>query len=126
MTDDDLKGAPRFGQVWPELRRLLSGAVVVAHNLRFDDDFLRHELRRIRVDLAERPPGVCRMVASWTHFRKVSYKQKVVLRTVVGTWPEDAHTALGDVRNLSAILAALHRRTMTRTTRPRSRRRPGP
>ncbi|MER6590751.1 3'-5' exonuclease [Micromonospora purpureochromogenes] len=110
LTDADLKGAPRFGEVWPELRRLLSGAVVVAHNLRFEDDFLRHELGRIQVDLAEPPPGVCTMVASWTHFRQFNYKQKNVFRTVVGAWPRDAHTALGDVRNLSAILAALYRR----------------
>lgn len=110
LTDDDLKGAPGFGEVWPELRRLLSGAVVVAHNLRFEDDFLRRELDRIQIDLLEPPPGVCTMVASWTHLRLFNYKQKNIFRTVVGTWPEDAHTALGDVRNLSAILAALYRR----------------
>ncbi|MFF4875078.1 3'-5' exonuclease [Micromonospora sp. NPDC000668] len=110
LTDDDLKGAPGFGEVWPELCRLLSGAVVVAHNLRFEDDFLRHELDRLHVDLAEPPPAVCTMVASWTHLRLFNYKQKNLFRTVVGAWPQDAHTALGDVRNLSAILAALHRR----------------
>lgn len=110
LTDDDLRGAPGFGEAWPELRRLLSGAVVVAHNLRFEDDFLRHELHRIQVDLLEPPPGVCTMVASWTHLRLFNYKQKNVFRTVVGAWPLDAHTALGDVRNLSAILAALYRR----------------
>lgn len=110
LTDDDLKGAPRFGEVWPELRRLLSGAVVIAHNLRFEDDFLYHELDRIQVGLAEPPPAVCMMVASWTHLRLFNYKQKNVFRTVVGAWPQDAHTALGDVRNLSVILAALYRR----------------
>ncbi|SCF16158.1 DNA polymerase III, epsilon subunit [Micromonospora viridifaciens] len=110
LTDDDLKEAPGFGEVWPELRRLLSGAVVIAHNLRFEDDFLHRELDRLQVDLAERPPGVCTMVASWTHLRLFNYKQKNLFRTVVGAWPLDAHTALGDVRNLSAIFAALHRR----------------
>jgi DNA polymerase III epsilon subunit-like protein len=110
LTDDDLAESPTFAQVWPELRRMMSGAVVIAHNLRFEDDFLREELRRLGTGSGGQVPGVCMMVASWSHFRKFSYKQKLVFRTVVGTWPEDAHTALGDVRNLSAIFAHLYRR----------------
>jgi DNA polymerase III epsilon subunit-like protein len=110
LTEEAVRGAPPFGDTWPELSRLISGAVVVAHNLAFEDDFLRHELSRIGVDLAGRVPGVCTMVTSWSHLQMVSHKQKVLFRTVVGTWPRDAHTALGDVRNLSVIVAGFHRR----------------
>ncbi|MFI6759084.1 aminotransferase class V-fold PLP-dependent enzyme [Micromonospora sp. NPDC050417] len=110
LTDEDVQGAPRFALAWPEQRRLLSGAVVVAHNLRFEDEFLRRELQRLDVDHSGQLPGVCMMVTSWSRFRAFSYKQKLVFRTLVGTWPQDAHTALGDVRNLCAIFAALYRR----------------
>ncbi|WP_083449444.1 exonuclease domain-containing protein [Actinoplanes rectilineatus] len=110
LTDASVGGAPVFGDVWPGLSRLMSGAVVVAHNLAFEDGFLRQELRRAGVDLAGTIPGVCTMVASWSHFDQPSYKQDAVFRTLTGTSPHDAHTALGDVRNLSVIVASLLRR----------------
>lgn len=47
ITDDDVADAPPFDQVADEVRRVLGGAVLIAHNLSFDRNFLRTELERV-------------------------------------------------------------------------------
>ncbi|HET6398231.1 MAG TPA: 3'-5' exonuclease [Candidatus Thermoplasmatota archaeon] len=46
ITDDDVRGRPRFAAVAPRLRRLLEGAVLMAYNARFDAGVLDLEFRR--------------------------------------------------------------------------------
>ena len=46
ITDAMTHGAPSFAALAGELRRLLAGAVFVAHNARFDYGFVRNALRR--------------------------------------------------------------------------------
>lgn len=44
ITDDDLKDAPLFEEVAPELLKRLNGAYFVAHNVRFDLNFMNAQL----------------------------------------------------------------------------------
>ncbi|WP_377888826.1 ATP-dependent DNA helicase DinG [Alkalihalobacillus sp. R86527] len=44
ITDEDLKDAPLFEEVAPELLKRLDGAYFVAHNVRFDLNFMNAEL----------------------------------------------------------------------------------
>lgn len=46
ITDEMLRGQPRFVEAAPTLSRLLRGAVLVAHNARFDLGFLQMEYAR--------------------------------------------------------------------------------
>lgn len=46
ITDDDVADAPLFGEVADRVVKALEGAILVAHNLNFDLNFLRAELRR--------------------------------------------------------------------------------
>jgi DNA polymerase III epsilon subunit-like protein len=46
IDDSMVRGQPAFAQVYPRLLRALAGAVVVAHNARFDISFLQSECRR--------------------------------------------------------------------------------
>lgn len=46
ITTGMLTGAPDFATVLPELKRLFTGAVMVAHNARFDYGFLAAEYER--------------------------------------------------------------------------------
>ena len=57
ITDDDVAGQPRFGDIADELAEVLDGAVLVAHNVRFDYGFLRMEFGRLGADFA--PPLLC-------------------------------------------------------------------
>src|SRR5664279_5436940 len=43
--------APSFDEVAPQLLKLLDGAVLVAHNVRFDHGFLQNEFARMDVTL---------------------------------------------------------------------------
>ena len=43
ITEADVAGAPTFDQIAPELLELCDGAIFIAHNVRFDYSFLKHE-----------------------------------------------------------------------------------
>lgn len=58
----DVLDAPRFDQIAGHLARLLSGRIVVAHNLRFDVPFLAAEYQRLGVPAPLDPQhGLCTM-----------------------------------------------------------------
>jgi DNA polymerase III epsilon subunit-like protein len=40
LTTEDVAGAPMFQEIVGDLLEVLSGSVMVAHNIRFDRDFL--------------------------------------------------------------------------------------
>ena len=110
ITSEMLVGAPTFGEVHPYLVGLLSGRVVVGHNVdRFDLAFLLAECRRLGgdelvpagvttldtlrvaqafVDL----PGKARLVDCCDHYRL--------------SW-DDHHSALGDARVTAELLGAM-------------------
>ncbi|MDP2577239.1 MAG: 3'-5' exonuclease [Gemmatimonadota bacterium] len=48
ITDEMVADAPRFAELADELRAVLEGAVFVAHNARFDWEFLQAEFNRCR------------------------------------------------------------------------------
>ena len=47
ISNEDVAGSPRFADVAPALLALAQGAVIVAHNVRFDLSFLDAELARL-------------------------------------------------------------------------------
>ena len=52
ITDEDVREAPTFDEIAPELAPLLEGALFVAHNAEFDYGFLKHEFARVGVELS--------------------------------------------------------------------------
>jgi DNA polymerase III subunit epsilon len=54
ITNEMVKDAPTFAEVAKELETFLDGAVMAAHNARFDLGFLKSEYRRIGVTLKQR------------------------------------------------------------------------
>ncbi len=57
ISDSMVEAAPTFEEVAPQLLKLLEGAVLVAHNVRFDHGFLLHELSRL--DIAFKVKTLC-------------------------------------------------------------------
>ncbi len=47
IRDQDLRGAVSFRQIAAELQDVMSGAVFIAHNVRFDYSFLKQEFKRV-------------------------------------------------------------------------------
>lgn len=50
ITSNDLENKPTFRNIKKELLEILVDSVFVAHNVRFDYSFLRHEFRRENID----------------------------------------------------------------------------
>lgn len=59
ITDDDLRSAPLFEEIWPEVSRFIQGRVIVAHNEKFDRGMVNAELKRIGE--SELPSFLCTM-----------------------------------------------------------------
>ena len=47
IKDQDLKEAPSFGDIWPQIFELVEGRIIVAHNESFDRSRLNFELQKI-------------------------------------------------------------------------------
>lgn len=102
ITDAMVADAPDFAEVAPELIRILDGAVLVAHNVRFDHGFVLNELARL--DMALKTKTLCTVRLS----RKLYPQHKghgldaLLLRH--GLHTETRHRAMGDVEVVLAWL----------------------
>ncbi|WP_051944200.1 3'-5' exonuclease [Streptacidiphilus rugosus] len=107
LDDALVRGAPSFAEVLPQIERMLVDAVVVAHNLAFEDAFLDAELRRCGREPASRPPGLCTLVTARAQLEGPGYGLAALHRSMTAAPPADPHSALGDARSTAALLSAL-------------------
>ncbi|MEU4801539.1 exonuclease domain-containing protein [Actinosynnema sp. NPDC023587] len=98
----DVWDAPTFAQVAGTLARLLSGRVLVAHNLAFDARFLAAEFGRLGVDLAV--DGLCTMRLAPLFLPGVKRSLQACC-DAAGVVLDDAHSALHDARATGRLLA---------------------
>jgi DNA polymerase III epsilon subunit family exonuclease len=128
ITDEMLRGQPRFAEAAPTLSRLLEGAVLVAHNARFDLGFLEMEYARAGLDAPEVPVidtlGLSRRVLALKSHRLASVLDHL------GVARDRAHRALDDAHaTWTAAWALLGRadpdRSFTLADAERLSRRPG-
>ena len=102
ISDDMVVDAPTFSMLAPALLKQLQGALVVAHNSRFDYTFLKHEFARVGHAFAA--PALCTVQLS----RKL-YPQffKHNLDSIIernGMTVENRHRAMTDVLVLADFL----------------------
>lgn len=102
--DDRERGdAPAPKDVWVELMDFIAGAILVAHNLEFEQGFITAEARRQRVRLPDLP-SVCTLIDARRHFDGRAFSLKSLHRHASGTWRDDTHQALGDARAIMDVL----------------------
>jgi DNA polymerase III epsilon subunit-like protein len=97
-----LRGAPTFDEVSGRVLELMQDSIIVAHNARFEENFLAFELNEAGHDL-DLIPALDTLWLARNTIELPNYK----LDTVVNGFNEriiDAHTALGDVVAVSKIL----------------------
>jgi len=87
--------APRFEDVAPRLLELLDGAVLVAHNVRFDHGFLKNAFKRMEVDLRVRLMCTVRLSRKLYPQHKGHGLDAIVRRH--GLHNAARHRAMGDV-----------------------------
>jgi len=102
ITNAQVRHAPTFAEVAPELLSRLSGAVVVAHNATFEEAFLAAELERADIN-AGPLPALCTLWLGRQTFATPNHKLSTIARAA-GVPLVDKHAALGDVRAVSALL----------------------
>ncbi len=105
ITNGDLKGAPDFSAIRNDVMRVLEGAVFVAHNARFDYDFIKEEFRRARMMFSAK--CLCTMRLSRRLFPE---QRKHGLDSIMGRFGlqcSSRHRALGDAMLLWDFIKAI-------------------
>lgn len=112
ITARDIIRAPSFSEIAGDVAALLAGAVFVAHNVRFDADFIEAELGRVT---KQQPPlaTLCTM----TMARRIdeaapSYRLGALCEHLGLPRPQGAHSALDDARATALLFGALLRRAV--------------
>lgn len=105
ISEGDTVGAPTAAQVVPRLTELLSGAVVVGHNLDFEQRFLGSEL--VPAGLAAGQSGLCTLRTLRSQVELDRYSLPTASFRLSGDWPTGQHTALGDARACARLLAEM-------------------
>jgi DNA polymerase-3 subunit epsilon len=98
ITDEMVRGAPRFAQIADEVASRLGGRLFVAHNARFDVGFLRSEFRRL--GRVFRPEALCTVKLSralYPQHHRHGLDAVIERHSLVCT---ARHRALGDARVL--------------------------
>lgn len=105
ITNDMLRGKPRFEEVLPQLRRLFAGAdCMIAHNLPFDRAILQGELtRRGITDFIWPHKGVC-TVGLYKEEWGRNPRLIELYKHVTGKEYNQTHRGLDDVRALVEIV----------------------
>jgi DNA polymerase-3 subunit epsilon len=106
ITDADVRQAPTFQQIAGDMLAYLAGAIVVSHNLDYEEKFLAAEFGRLGVPVSG-VPGLCTLVTSRVHLDRWGYKLDNVASLITGEWPAALHSALGDARALAMTLSKL-------------------
>jgi len=106
ISDDDVAAAPRFPEIVPELLELLTGALFVAHNARFDLAMLQHAFAGVGV--AYEPAGVACTLDAFRLLEPLAPDHR--LESICkrrGIPLVDAHDASSDVAATAALLRVL-------------------
>lgn len=102
ITYSMVKNAPTFTEAARAILKLLENSIVVAHNARFEENFLSSEFEQYGHKL----PSIPAIDTLWLS-RQILDLPNYKLETVISSYNEDiddAHTALGDVRAMAKVL----------------------
>ena len=104
LTNADLFNAPTFKSIAGKLKELLTGKILVAHNLSFDAIFLANEFDRIGYKTPISPmSGLCTMKLA-SQFLSNSSRSLAACCQHIGYEIGNAHAALDDARASANLL----------------------
>lgn len=103
LAAEDVAEAPMFQEIVGDLLEVLGGAVMVAHNLRYDRDFLAAELSGAGVFLPA-IPGLCTLEMAYKFEADLSSYRLAACCRAAGIFYHAFHSALGDARVEAELL----------------------
>ncbi|MBT2534506.1 DEAD/DEAH box helicase [Arthrobacter sp. ISL-48] len=117
ITNTDVRNAPRFKDVLPEIDKQLAGATVVAHNVDFDLGFLASEFRRAGA-ITHDWPSLCTMqLTKRFHPGQSASLSEICMRLNIEVG--EAHTAAADALAAARLLSFyIGKRSENSTQRP--------
>jgi DNA polymerase III epsilon subunit-like protein len=101
ITLNMVKNAPKLSEITGDLIKILDSSIIVAHNARFEENFLESAFREAGV----KHPLMPTIDTLWLS-RQILNLPNYKLATVIEDFGydfEDAHTALGDVRAMARV-----------------------
>lgn len=104
ISNDMVEDAPSFADVAHRLYGFLEGAVLAAHNVRFDYGFLKNEYRRIGALLQHRVLCTVRLSRKLYPQHRGHGLDAIVQRHGLKTDAHARHRAMGDVERVAAYL----------------------
>lgn len=118
LTDEDLKDAPSFAEVWPRLAELLAGYELWAYNAAFDRDALLSSAERFKLDVPRRLAGrkhwQCLMLEFARYHGEYSeywgadrWQDLSIACAELGVRGNEYHRAIGDALNALGVMRAL-------------------
>lgn len=102
IDNQSVAQAPVFGDLAPRLLKLLEGAVLVAHNVRFDHSFLLHEFERLSLPLNSQT--LCTVRLSRRLYPEHRHHGLDAIMQRHGLSTTARHRAMGDVELVKAWL----------------------
>ena len=103
VTARDVLDAPTFAEVATTVIASLAGRTLVAHNARFDTQFLDYEFERAGLGTRPPTPSLCTMQLSSSYLRGASRKLKDCC-SAAAVEHAAQHTAAGDARAVAGLL----------------------
>ena len=100
-----VRNAPTFADIVGNILEMLDDCVVVAHNAKFEENFLYAEFIRAGIDVPVLP-ALDTMWLAQMELDLFNYKLPTVL-SHYGHSIEDAHTAMGDVLSIAKFLPSI-------------------
>lgn len=103
LTAQDVAGAPLFTEVVGDLLEIISGAVMVAHNVRYDRDFLAAEVSGAGVFLPA-IPSLCTLELAYRYEPGLINHRLTTCCFAAGVPHFGEHSAVADARAEAALL----------------------
>lgn len=105
ITNAMVKNAPKFVEVADTILELLEGKIIVAHNARFDYNFIKSEFRRINIPFTKK--NICTVQLSRKIFPQYKSHSLGNICKDLGIEVDNRHRAFGDAAATALLLEKL-------------------
>jgi DNA polymerase-3 subunit epsilon len=105
ITNGMVKNAPKFSEVADTILELLEGKIIVAHNARFDYNFIKSEFRRLNIAFVKK--NICTVLLSRKIFPDIRSHSLGNLCRDLGIVVDNRHRAFGDAAATALLLEKL-------------------
>jgi len=104
ITNDMVQEAPKREEILPQFIDFTGGACLVAHNIKFDLDFLCYELSQIGRNLKTETPAIDTLKMSRKFLVRLTSHRLENVANYFGVKSKNAHRALFDAKATGSIL----------------------